>query len=259
MRAWIALLFAVWAATAGGCAWLRSQADETKDWSAAKLYSEAQAAINNGDYQQATKYLESLEARYPFGRYAQQALLEQAYAYYKADEPDSAIGAADRFIKTYPASPNVDYAYYLKGLVNYNRGLGFMERYLPTDLSQRDPGTMNESFRDFGELVRKFPNSKYTEDARQRMIYLRNMLAQHEIDVGTYYMRRGAFVAAANRGRYVLEHYPRTPAVPEALGMMAKAYRILGLNDLSNDALRVLKENYPNDPIIRQVERTTVR
>jgi outer membrane protein assembly factor BamD len=258
-RVWLGLLVVVWVATAGGCAWLRAHGDETKDWSASKLYSEAQASLNDGDYEQAIKYFESLEARYPFGPYAQQALLEMAYAYYKSDEPDSAIGSADRFIKTYPTHPHVDYAYYLKGLVNYNRGLGFMERYLPTDLSQRDPGTMEESFRDFAELVRKFPDSKYAADARQRMLYLRNMLAQHELDVATYYMRRGAFVAAAGRGKYIVEHYPRTPAVPEALGIMAKAYKILGLDSLSADAFRVLKENYPNDPIVRQVERTVVR
>jgi outer membrane protein assembly factor BamD len=259
MRVWVCMVLALWVAASSGCSLLRSQEDETKDWSASKLYSEARGSVNDGDYQQAIKYYESLEARYPFGQYAQQALLEMAYAYYKSDEPDSALGAADRFIKTYPTHPNVAYAYYLKGLVNYNRGLGFLERYMPTDLSQRDPGSMEQSFRDFAELVRKFPNSKYAEDARQRMLYLRDMLAQHELNVATYYMRRGAFVAAAGRAKYVVEHYPRTPAVPDALGTMAKAYKILGLNDLAADALRVLKTNYPTNPMVREVERTVLR
>ncbi len=253
----MALLLLAWAI--GGCSLLPDKVDETADWSAQKLYSEAHAAVGEGDYEKAIKYFESLESRYPFGKYAQQAQLELAYSYYKTDEPDSAIAAADRFIKMYPQHPHVDYAYYLKGLANFNRGGGIVERYLPQDASQRDPGSALQSFQDFSELVKRFPGSKYAKDSTQRMLYLRNNLAEHEVHVADYYMRRGAYLAAANRARYVIENYDRTPAVPEALVIMAKAYKVLKLDDLSRDALRVLKLNYPDHPGIAEVEKLTVK
>lgn len=237
---------------------LPEQIDPTKDWSASKLYSEAKAALDGGDYETAIKYYESLEARYPFGRYAQQAILEEAYAYYKYDEPDSAITAADRFIKTYPQHPNVDYAYYLKGLANFNRNMGLVERYLPQDPAQRDPGSMRQSFNDFAELVKRFPNSKYAEDARQRMIYLRNNLAQYEVHVANHYIRRGAYVAAANRAQYVVEHYQQTPAVADALAILAESYTNMGIQELAADTLRVLELNYPNHPALARLKGRTV-
>ncbi len=244
-------------ATAAGCGLLPKE-DPTADWSAQKLYTEAKASLSSGDYEQAITYFEYLEARYPFGRYAQQAQLEIAYAYYKYDEPESAIAAAERFIQLYPRHPNVAYAYYLKGLANYNRGKGFVERYVPQDPSERDPGAALQAFQDFSELIKRFPDSKYAKDAGQRMVYLRNNLAQHEVHVADYYMRRRAYVAAANRGKHVIENYQRTPAVPDALVVMAKAYKQLGLNDLSDDALRVLRLNYPDHPGIAQVENLVV-
>lgn len=228
----------------GGCSLLPDQIDETKDWSAQKLYSEAKSALSEGDWEQAIDYYEKLEARYPFGRYAQQALLESAYAYYKFDEPDSAISAVDRFIKTYPRHPNLDYAYYLRGLVNFTRGDTFMDRILPRDPSERDAGTAKQAFLDFGELVKRFPESRYAKDAGQRMVFLRNNLAQYEMHVADYYMRRGAYVAAANRAKLVIESYQGTPAVPEALVTLVQAYRKLGMDDLAADTERVLKLNY---------------
>jgi outer membrane protein assembly factor BamD len=229
-----------------GCGLLqRGGDDETKGWSASKLYSEARSALNSGDFETAIKYYQTLEARYPFGRHAQQGLLDIGYAYYKFEEPDSAIAAADRFIKTYPLHPNIDYAYYLKGLVNFNRGLGPIERYVPIDASERDPAAAQQSFDDFAELVRRFPHSKYSEDARQRMTYLLNNLAQHEVHVADFYMRRGAYLAAANRAKYVVEHYPNTPATPEALRIMVDAYTKLGLPEMAGDARRVLELNQP--------------
>lgn len=229
----------------GGCSLLPDQIDETKDWSAQKLYSEAKSALSEGDWEQAIDYYEKLEARYPFGRYAQQALLESAYAYYKFDEPDSAISTVDRFIKTYPRHPNLDYAYYLRGLVNFTRGDTFMDRILPRDPSERDAGTAKQAFLDFGELVKRFPESRYAKDAGQRRVFLRNNLAQYEMHVADYYMRRGAYVAAANRAKLVIESYQGTPAVPEALVTLVQAYRKLGMDDLAADAERVLKVNYP--------------
>lgn len=241
----ILLVIALTVMTAG-CGLLPDKIDETKDWSAQKLYTEARAALQDKSYERAIDYYEKLEARYPFGRYAQQAILESAYAYYKYDEPDSAIATLDRFIKTYPRHPHLDYAYYLKGLANFNRGETIIDRLLPRDKSERDPGAARESFFDFQELVRRFPDSRYAKDAVLRMRFLRNNLASYEINVADYYMRRGAYVAAVNRAEYVVKHYQNTPAVPEALEIMVKGYRKLKLDTLAADALRVYQENYPD-------------
>jgi outer membrane protein assembly factor BamD len=225
------------------CGWLKSQEDVTRDWSVTKLYSEAASELDGGNYERAIEYYEKLEARYPFGRYAMQAQLDVAYAYYKAEEPEAALAAADRFIKLYPQNPYVDYAYYLKGIINYNRSVGFLDRYIPTDPSQRDPGSALDAFQDFAELVRRFPDSRYAPDARQRMLYLRNNLAKHEVNVARYYVKRGAYLAAIERCNYVIEHFQRTSAVESALEVMIDAYKRLGEDELAADAQRVLKLN----------------
>ena len=219
--------------------------DETKDWSASKIYSEAKGAMNEADYENAIKYYEMLESRYPFGRYAEQGQIEIAYVYYKYDEPESAIGAADRFIKLHPNHPHVDYAYYLKGLINFNRDVGFLSRLLRQDMETRDPSAAKAAFQDFSALVQKFPNSRYARDARQRMLYLRDSLSKYEISVARYYMKRGAYVAAANRCKYLIENYEQTTPVPEALELMATAYDKLNLPLLAADARRVLTTSYP--------------
>lgn len=226
-----------------GCGLLPKEKDKTKDWNASKFYTEAKEALRDGDYEQAIEYYEKLEARFPFGRYAMQAQLDVAYAYYKYDEPEASIAALDRFIKLHPQNPHVDYAYYMKGIVNFNRSLGFVERFIPTDTSQRDPGAALDAFNDLSELVEKFPASRYSPDARARMIYLRNNLAHYEVHVAKYYLERGAYVAAANRCVYVLERFQRTPAVKGALEIMIQAYDKLGLDKLSADAQRVLAMN----------------
>jgi outer membrane protein assembly factor BamD len=225
-----------------GCA-MPEQIDVTKDWSANKFYSEAKDAMKDADYEQAIKYYEKLEARYPFGRYATQSQLDVIYAHYKNGDADSAIAAADRFIKLYPQNPFVDYAYYLKGLANYNRDRSFTSRIFPTDASQRDAGATLNSFNDFAELVRRYPDSKYAADARLRMVYLRNNLARYQIHVARYYMRRGAYLAAANRASRVVANFQRTDSVPEALQIMADAYDKLGMTNLADDAERVLALN----------------
>jgi outer membrane protein assembly factor BamD len=237
------LLVLYLAVMVSGCAWLDKQADTTQGWDAAKLYAEASDELNSGNYKTAVDYYEKLEARYPFGRYAMQAQLDVAYAQYKAEEPELAIAAADRFIKLYPQNPYVDYAYYLKGIVNYNRSVGFLDRYIPTDPSQRDPGSALDAFQDFSELVRRFPNSKYAEDARQRMLFLRSNLAKHEVNVARYYMKRGAYMAAANRCTYVIERFQRTSAVEDALEILVQAYTAIGEDKLAEDARRVLVLN----------------
>lgn len=226
-----------------GCSLLPDKIDETQGWSAQKFYNEASAAMADGNYEDAAKYYEGLESRYPFGQYAMQAQIDVAYAYYKDGKPDAAIAAADRFIKLHPRNPYVDYAYYLKGIVNFNRNLGFIQRFVPVDTSQRDPNTTLNSFKDFAELARRFPESEYTEDARMRMIYLRNNLAMHELHVARYYMKRGAYLAAANRAITVIEKYQRTPAMKEALEILLVAYDELGMVDLSEDVVRVLALN----------------
>ena len=226
-----------------GCAWLKGEEDITKDWSVTKLYAEASSELDSDNYETAIDYYEKLGARYPFGRYAMQAQLDVAYAYYRAEKPEEAIAAADRFIKLYPKNPFVDYAYYLKGIVNYNRSVGFLDRYIPTDPSQRDPGAALDSFQDFAELVRLFPDSKYAVDARQRMLFLRNNLAKYEIHVARYYVKRGAYLAAVERCNYVIQHYQRTSAVKSALEVMIDAYQRLGKEELAHDAARVLALN----------------
>jgi len=239
---------------ASGCSLLPEQIDETKDWSASQLYSEAKQKLNDKNYEKAIEYFEILEARYPFGRYAQQAQLEIAYAYYKFDEPDLAIAAADRFIKIYPRHENVDYAWYLKGLINYSRGKTISDKLLPQDPSERDTFTMRAAYDDFDQLVQRFPASIYAADAAQRMIFLRNNMAEYEIHVADYYLRRKAYVAAANRGEYVVENFQRTPAVEPALVYMARAYRALGMHNLEEDSIRVLRLNYPDSPQIGWLE-----
>ncbi|MDF1527853.1 MAG: outer membrane protein assembly factor BamD [Sedimenticola sp.] len=226
-----------------GCSLLPKEKDETLGWSAQKFYSEASFAMSDGDYETAIKYFEGLESRYPFGRYAMQAQLDVSYAYYKDGNHEAAIAAADRFIRLHPRDPHVDYAYYLKGIVNFNRNLSFITRFIPTDTSQRDPGSTIDSFNDFAELVGRFPESQYAEDARKRMFYLRNNLASHEVHVARYYMKRGAYLAAANRCVTVIEKYQRTPAVKDALEIMITAYDKLGLEELSADAKRVMAMN----------------
>ena len=229
-----------------GCGILGDTKDETAGWSAQRLYSEAKDAMADGAYDKAVKYFETLESRYPYGRYAQQAQIEIAYAYFKSGEPASAVAACDRFIKLHPNHPNVDYVYYLKGLVNFNEDLGLLGRISMQDMTERDPKSARESFDALKELASKFPQSKYTPDATQRMKYLVNALASHEVRVAHYYMRRGAYVAAANRAQFALKTYPETPAVEEALFVLVKAYDALGMNELRDDAERVMRKNFPN-------------
>jgi outer membrane protein assembly factor BamD len=243
---WPVLLLAL---LLSGCSAFEEK-DETLGWSQQKLFTEATDEMRAGNYDKAIKYYEILESRYPFGKYAHQAQINVAYAYYRYSEPESALAAADRFIKLHPGHPATAYAYYLRGLINFNRSLGFLDRFLPTDTSQRDPGASLDSYKDFGEVVSRYPNSEYVEDAAQRMLYLRNNLARHEVNVARYYMRRGAFLAAANRAEYVVQNYQRTPALRDALELMAAAYARLGLDTLADDTRRVLAFNERNGSLI---------
>jgi outer membrane protein assembly factor BamD len=222
------------------------------------VFPGADGDVSQGGYERAIKYYEKLEARYPYGRFAQQAQIEIAYAYYKDNEPSSAIAAADRFIKLHPNHPSVDYVYYLKGLANFNDDLGILGFISNQDMTERDPKAAREAFDAFRDLVQRFPKSKYAPDAVQRMNYLVNALAAHEVHVARYYMKRGAYVAAANRTQYALKSYPQAPANEEGLLIMVKAYDALGMKDLRNYAERVMLKNFPNSDYLKGGPRKDV-
>lgn len=229
-----------------GCGLLPEQIDMTAGWSANKLYGEAKSAMADRNWEQAIKYYQKLESRYPYGRFAQQAQMEVAYAHWKDGDTASALAATERFIKLHPNHPHVDYMYYLKGLITFNEDLGFMGYLNSQDQTERDPKSARESFDAFKELVIRFPDSKYTPDATARLNYLVNALAAQEVHVARYYIKRGAYIAAANRVQYVVKHYPNTPSQEEALYVLMVAYDKMGMEDLRADAERVMRQNYPD-------------
>ncbi len=228
------------------CSSLTTPRDETIGWTAPQLYAEAKDAQSEANWDRAAQLLEKLESRFPYGRYALQSQLELGYVYWKASEPGSAIAACDRFIKLHPNHPSIDYVYYLKGLVNFNEDLGLVGFLSSQDPTERDPKAARESFDAFRDLITRFPNSKYAEDAQRRMNYLVNALASLEVHVARYYIKRGAYIAAANRAQSAIKTYPQAPAIEEAMYIMVKAYEALEMTDLRNDAERVLKANFPN-------------
>ena len=189
-------------------------------------------------------------ARFPFGPYTEQSQINLAYAQYKDGKPDDAYSTINRFIKTYPTHRHVDYAYYLRGLINFNRSSGFIERYIGQDMTRRDQANVRQSFDDFGALVSRYPSSRYAEDARQRMIHLRNTMARSELNIALYYLKRGAYVASSNRAKAIIETYPQSPQAGDALAVMMQSYAKLGQEDLSSDARRVLELNYPGHPAL---------
>ena len=210
-----------------------------------ELYEAAKKSIKLRNFPQATLALEELEIRYPFGKYAEQAQLDLIYARYSGLDLEGSILAADRFIRLNPQSPNVDYAYYVRGIANYHLDMGVSAQYFTTvDISSRDPGHMRLAFRDFSELLMRFPDSVYAADAQQRMIAIRNRLAAYELHAARYYIKRQAYLAAVNRAAQVVKDFPATPSVEEALVMMVTIYRHLGLETQANEALSVLKTNY---------------
>lgn len=251
MKRSLALLFIT--LMLGGCAFFgdRSAPDETVGWSAQRLYSEAKDNLNSGNYETAIRLYEKLESRYPFGRYAQQAQLETAYAHYKNVEPEQAIAACDRFIKLHPNHPNIDYAYYLKGIVSFNEDQGLLAGLADQDPTERDPKAVRDSFMAFKQLVTRYPDSKYSPDALARMKWLINALASHEVHVARYYVKRGAFLAAANRAQYAVKTYPEAPATEEALFIMTLAYDRMEMVALRDDARRVLEKNFPTSPYLK--------
>lgn len=211
-----------------------------------QIYQNAKESMLNRNFNRAIKSYEALDVLYPFNRYAEKAQLELIYAYYKEGDAPSAKAAAERFIHLYPNSEQIDYAYYMQAMADMDQDRGWYLRYVPIDLSLRDPGTMRLAYQEFGELIRRFPDSRYAPDARQRMIYLRNLFASYELHIADYYFRRKAYVAAANRANEIIQRYQGAPEVKKALVIMIKSYRILGLEELANQSLAVYRLNYPD-------------
>jgi outer membrane protein assembly factor BamD len=243
-------LFALAVFAFPGCGLLPEVKDETANLNAEQLYRLAHGAMADGNYTRAVKLFDTLESRFPYGRYAQQAILESAYSNYRAGETATAIAACDRFIRTYPNHPNVDYAYYLKGLVNFREDQGLLGYVYELDLSEREPKGMRESFNAFKELVTKFPQSRYANDATDRMRYLTNSLGLYEVKVARYYFNRGAYIAAINRAQVTIVSYPRTPANEDALDVLIRSYDKLGLTQLRDDSQRVLAQTFPESQYI---------
>ena len=232
------------------CSLLQSEPpDETRNWSAQKLYAEAREELNAGGYDKSVKYFEKLESRYPFGTYAQQAQMDIAYAHYRAGDQALALAAVERFIKLHPNHPNVDYMYYLRGLINFNDKLSLFDFVSRQDLTERDPKAAREAFDSFKLLIDRYPNSVYAKDARDRLAYLVNAMAQYDVHVAGYYYRRGAYLAAANRAQQVVREFKDSPAVEDALYIMARSYDALDMPELRDDANRVFRQNFPNSDL----------
>jgi outer membrane protein assembly factor BamD len=220
--------------------------------SEADLYHAAEEQLERSQWESAIKNLNSLEENFPFGTYADQAQLELIYAQFSSGEADAAIATANRFIRLHPQHRNVDYAYYMLGMSSFTKDKGMFERAMPVDISKRDPGAARESLANFTQLLNRFPDSNYAADAKKRMLSLRNHLARYEIHVANYYFKRGAYVAAVGRGRYVLENFPQSPAIPDALAVMVQGYHLLKMPEKSNEMLEILKLNYADYPALNK-------
>lgn len=210
------------------------------------LYAEAKNSLERGNLPKAERYYKRLIARFPFGPYTEQSQLELAYVYYRNSQSEEATSAVGRFIRTYPTHPSIEYAYYLRGLINFDRDRSVFSRIGGLDMTRRDQGAPRQAFNDFAELIQRYPNGRYAADARQRMVFLRNQLARYEINVATYYLKRRAYVGAINRAQFILENYPQSEFTGDAVAVLAESYRQLGQTTLEADARRVLELNHPN-------------
>ncbi len=235
-----------------GCSSIKSERDETAGWTAEQLYQDARAEIAAANWDQARKRLEAVEARYPFGAYAQQSLIDQAYVNWKNDEPEQALAAIDRFERQYPNHAGTDYMLYLKGLITFTPASAAFSKFTRQDPSERDPKGLRESYDAFNELIKRYPDSRYANDARLRLTWLVDTIARNEVHVAQYYYERGAYVAAVNRAKTVITDFQGVPIAEKALYIMYLSYGKLGLNDLRDDTKRVLDTNYPNSKYYQQ-------
>ncbi len=245
MRASVFLLSGLLVLLLSACSSNGERQDFTSE---ADLYEQAMGQMSSSRWESAIRSLQLLEEHFPFGKYAEQAQLELIYAYHRSGDPDAATVSADRFIRLHPQHRNVDYAYYMKGLAAYDKDENFLASIMPLDQTQRDPGAARESLAYFTQLLNRYPDSPYAQDAKKRMLYLRNRLARYEIHVANYYFKRGAYLASVKRGQYVLENFQGTPAVPDALAVMVQGYHLLEMDELSDRSLAVLRLNYPDHP-----------
>ncbi|MBF0264071.1 MAG: outer membrane protein assembly factor BamD [Gammaproteobacteria bacterium] len=250
-RFWLLALLSLFVLSS--CSWLPDEIDETVNWTAEELYTEAKNHLQEGELAKAIEFYEKVGARYPHSRYAQQAQMELAYAYYKDDEPEFALAEIKRFIKTYPKHPNLDYLYYLRGMTVFPERKSVFEFIWPQDESKRDTKISLESFQYFDLLVRKFPDSIYAEDARLRMKYLKNKVSKHELHIAKFYYDSGAYLAAVNRASFVVKNLQETPAVGAALLIMVKAYKKLGMDSLAKDTQLIYDTNKEKNGFIDDV------
>lgn len=245
------LLFLAALLAVGGCS-SPPKEDPNSTQAVEKLYAEGRDEMASGAYDRAAKIFERIEGRAAGTLLSQQASLDLAYAQYRSGERAQALATLDRFIRLHPSSPALDYAYYLRGVVNFNDNLGVMSAISRQDLSERDQQASREAYQAFRQVVEQFPQSRYANDAKARMDYIVNALAEYELHVARYYFRRGAYVAAVNRAQTVIQEYPRTPSNEEALYVMVASYEQLGLKSLHADTLRVLERNFPNSRHLRE-------
>jgi outer membrane protein assembly factor BamD len=248
-----AMIVACCALAAAGCGYKERAAENLQP---GRMYEKAHKLLLGGDYRGAVRYYEALDARYPFSDEARQSRLDIIYAYYRSREQESAIDAADQFIRENPTHPRVDYAMYLRGLIYFERSPNFLERWFHTDLEQRPPQDVRRAFDAFDQLIKQHPQSIYAHDARQRMIYLRNRLADYEVYVAEHYLKREAWVAAIDRARYCIENYDGAPATRQALEIMISAYQGLGLDDLAERSQEVFALNYPNSEPVKHNKKS---
>ena len=252
-RSLTAVLLVALAIALSGCGWLGDKKDERKDWQAAEWYRVAKEELDSGNWLGAVKIYAELESKFPYGRYAQQAQLDTAYAYYKEGDTAQSIAAIDRFMKSYPNHQNLDYALYLKALANFKEDLGPLASLVGRqDLADRDPKAARESFEMFKELLGRYPDSRYAQDSRIRMDYLVDALARHELHVAQHYLRRGAWMSAVNRAQDILVRFPGSPTRRDALEILVEGYDRMGIPELRDDAKKVLAMNYPADPMAEQ-------
>lgn len=251
----IALIFILIALIAGCSKKNQDPYKSFRHQTSTAIFNGGERALANGDYSQAVKQFEALDAIYPFGPYAEQGQLDIIYAYYKNNDDPSALAAADRYIRLYPRGGNVDYAYYMRGIVGFTLGLSWLQKMVGTDPAPRDVSTLQQSFSSFATVVRLFPHSQYAPDSVLRMAYIRNLFARREIEIASFYMQKKAYVAAANRASYIVEHFEGSPEVVKALAIMVKAYRSMGLNKMADSTYAILRASYPNSPEVARLRR----
>jgi outer membrane protein assembly factor BamD len=254
MRLLLVMLVALCSLTLVGCKTTTLE-QQYKNKNEKQIFDRAEHSMARGKYETAAKDFEALDNLYPFGPYAQQAQLDIVYAYYRNNDAESALAAADRYIRLYPRSPDVDYVYYLKGLIDMGTPETWLDYLVRTNIADRDVSGLEQAFKDFAVLIERFPQSAYAPDARKRMVYIRNLLAAHNLRIAQYYLNRKAYVAAANRAGDIVKDYQGAPEVIPALGIMVESYRGLGETGMANDALQILVNNYPNSPEAKRLQR----